>query len=211
LLRVTAIDESGRKPGRFDLVLDDGTAVIVSVDIIEQLRLRVGVELDGPGTARMLAAAGALRTYDRAVTLLAFRARTGQELRRRLVQNGEPAEFADAAVASLHERGLLDDADYARQFVHSRMVGKGVSRRRVQQELARRGVARDTADEAVDSVLANEEVDEIGVVERAARKKLRSLQSVDLQTRRRRLHAFLARRGYDSDVIRAALTIVLAE
>ena len=183
----------------------------MSLDTIEEFGLRVGTALDEVGMARVVEAAGALRTYDRALAILAFRARTGLELRRRLVEKGEPAHFADAAVARLHERGLLDDADFARQFALAKMVGKGLSRRRVQQELARRGVTRETASEAIDNVLEHEDMDEVGVVERAARKKLRSLQSVDPATRRRRLHAFLARRGYESDAIRAALTTVLAE
>ncbi len=54
-----------------------------------------------------------------------------------------------------------------------------------------------------------EGVDEEASIERVARKKLRSLSSVDPPTRKRRLFSFLARRGYDSDAISRVLRIVL--
>ena len=46
------------------------------------------------------------------------------------------------------------------------------------------------------------------VVERAARKKLRALAPLDPAVRRRRLYAFLARRGYDGEDIRRAMDAV---
>jgi len=52
-------------------------------------------------------------------------------------------------------------------------------------------------------------VDEEASIERVARKKLRSLSSVDDATRKRRLYSFLARRGYDSDAIGRVLRILL--
>jgi regulatory protein len=45
-------------------------------------------------------------------------------------------------------------------------------------------------------------------VARAARKKLRSLAKLDSVVRRRRLYAFLARRGYDGEDVRWAMEVV---
>jgi alanyl-tRNA synthetase len=104
----------------------------------------------------------------------------------------------------------VDDGAYARQVARSRVLGRGDSRRRLQQELSRKGVARDVADEAVAEVFDEEAVDEEALVEAAARKKLRALGALDAATRRRRLWAFLARRGHDGDAIRRVLGRVLA-
>ena len=71
----------------------------------------------------------------------------------------------------------------------------------IQQELIRRGVARDVTDSAIADVFAEEHIDEEGTLERVARKKLKSLARLDTAVQRRRLYAFLARRGYDSDDI----------
>jgi regulatory protein len=48
-------------------------------------------------------------------------------------------------------------------------------------------------------------VDEAAIIERVAEKKARSLAKLDPGLRRRRLYAFLARRGFDADDIRRAV------
>jgi regulatory protein len=140
-------------------------------------------------------------TYERALDMLEARARGVTELRRLLIKKGEPADAVDAAIERLRASGVLDDANFARQLTRSKALGGGHSRRRIQQELAKRGVARDVSDEAIAEVFDEEGVDEAAAIERVARKKLRTLGAVDAPTRKRRLYAFLARRGYDVDAI----------
>jgi regulatory protein len=140
-------------------------------------------------------------TYERALDMLEVRARGVTELRRLLIQKGEPQVDVDDAIARLLRSGLLDDAMYARQFARSKALGAGLSRRRLQQELTKRGVAREVSDAAIDDVFEEEGVDGSASIERVARKKLKTLDKLDLPTQRRRLYAFLARRGYDGDDI----------
>ena len=152
--------------------------------------------------------AAQLKVYDRALNMLAFRARSSAELARSLVRKGEPKELVDRAVARLQEQGLLDDAAFAQSFTRAKVLGAQQSRRRVQQDLARKGVARTVSDAAIATVFAEEGVDQRDVVVQAARKKLRSLTKLDPVVRRRRLYAFLARRGYDGEDIRQAMEAV---
>jgi regulatory protein len=142
--------------------------------------------------------------------MLEARSRAVTEMRRLLIKKGEPAADVDAAIARLREAGLLDDSNFARQLARSKAIGGGHSRRRIQQELAKRGVARDVSDEAIAEVFEEEEVDEAASIERVARKKLRTLSKLDLPTQKRRLYAFLARRGFDADDIQRVLRIVLS-
>jgi regulatory protein len=204
---ITGIVPNARKPGRFDLLVDGRHEATLSIDIIERLGLATGRAYDAL-RADVRREAAVLATYDRALNMLALRARSARELRRQLVKKGEPADQVDAAIARLVAARLLDDAAFARQFARSKAMGAGMSRRRIQQELFRRGVARDIGDGAIADVFEEEELDEGAVVERAARKKLRSLKNLDTETRNRRLYAFLARRGYDLDDIRRAIQVV---
>jgi regulatory protein len=144
-------------------------------------------------------------TYDRALDLLESSARSVAELRRMLIRKGEPAGDVDAAIERLRGAGLLDDAAYARQFARSKALNAGHSRRRIAQELARKGVARPVADAAIGDVFDEEGVDETASIDRVAFKKARTLSKLDPQTQQRRLYAFLARRGYDSDSIGGAV------
>ena len=206
---ITGIVESTRKEGRYVVAVDGLPAHTVSLDIIDQLKLRVGGAVDAAGEAALEGAAAALQTYDRALNLLAFQARSARDLRRRLVQKGEPAEHVDRAIERLTAQGLLDDAQFARQLARSKVASQGASRRRLQQEMFKRGVAREVADEAIAEVYEDEQVDEGVLVEEVARKKVRSLAGLDPEARRRRLYAFLARRGYEGEAIRRAMRAVL--
>ena len=208
---ITAIVPSHRREGRFDIQADGRPLATVSLDTVERLELGVGVAIDHERERLVLEAAEALAVYDRALNMLAVQGRSARDLRKRLIQKGEPAPLVDQAIERLTTIGLLDDAQFARSLARSKAVGQGASKRRVQQEMFKRGVARDVADEAIAEVFEEEAVDEAENAEAAARKKLRSLTDVDAETRRRRLYGFLARRGYAPDAIRETLERVLEE
>jgi regulatory protein len=207
--QVTSIVPSPRKPGRFDVEIDGLPMATVSIEAIERFGLATGTIIDEPAAAAIEREVGILRTYDRALNMLAARGRASAELRRLLIRKGEPADSVDIAIERLVSVGFLDDAAFARQFARSKGVSGGLSRRRLQQELGRRGVDRETGSEAIETVFTDEGVDEEAAIERVARKKLRSLSSLDDATKRRRLYSFLARRGYDSDDISRVMRQVL--
>jgi regulatory protein len=204
---VTAISASPRHPGRFDVLVDGRPMATLSLDAIERLRLAEGASVAGR-EEQLASAAAELKVYDRALNMLAFRARSSAELARLLVRKGEPKELVERAVGRLQEQGLLDDAAFAQSFTRSKVLGARQSKRRVQQGLAKKGVARDVSDAAIATVFEEEGVDQSAVVEAAARKKLRSLVRLEPAVRRRRLYAFLARRGYDADDVRKVMEAV---
>jgi len=206
---ITGITPSPRKPGRFILEVDGEQVAIMSIEAIERLQLGTGVAVDDRLALEIERESGILQTYDRALNMLATRGRASADLRRILIRKGEPADRVSVAIERLERAGFVDDASFARQFTRSKAVSGGLSKRRVQQELAKRGVAREISDEAIETVFVEEGVDEEALIERVARKKLRSLSSVDAPTRKRRLFSFLARRGYDSDAISRVLRVVL--
>jgi len=196
-----------RPAGRYELLVDGKPYAVLSLDAIEQLELAVGRSVAGLEEP-IAREAARLRVYDRALNMLAFRARSSSELARSLVRKGEEKEHVDWAVGRLLELGLLDDAAFAQAFTRAKVLGAKQSRRRVQQDLSRKGVSRSVSDLAIDTVFDEEGVGQREIVEEAARKKLRSLSGLEPPVRRHRLYAFLARRGYDADDIRAAMDAV---
>lgn len=141
-------------------------------------------------------------TYDLALRLLEFRARSEAELRRKLLQKGEPAAAVEEAITRLRDQKVLDDATFARTFARAKLTSAGASRRRVLQLLAQKGVARSVAEAALAVLHDDESIDDSAAIARVAEKKWKSLRSLDAFTRRRRLYAFLARRGFDADEIK---------
>jgi regulatory protein len=151
------------------------------------------------------------RAYERALTMLAARGYATAELRRRLVRSGFAATDVEAVVGRLTAAGLLDDAAYARQLTRSKLLDGGAASRRVRRELAARGVGHPVADAAIAEVMADEDVDESHLAEQLACRRAIALARFDRATQRRRLYAYLARRGYDADDIRRAVKVALGD
>ena len=202
---VTAIVPSARHQGRFEVQVDGAAAVTLSLDAIERLALHTGTAWTEALRDRAAAAEAALHTFDRAANMLAARPRAARDLERVLVRKGEPAAHVAAAIERLTAIGALDDARFARQFIRSKIAGSGLSRRRLQSELWRRGVAREVIDAAISEVLVEDEVDEDAQIAQVAERKRRTLRSLDPAVARRRLYAFLARRGYNATAIRRVM------
>ena len=140
--------------------------------------------------------------YNYALNLLSARPYAIKALHRKLIQKQYPAADADDAIRRLVDAGLLDDAKYAAQYARSKIVSSGASKRRLQQDLYRKGIKTDISAAAIAQVIEDEAIDTAAVIEQVARKKLAQLGDLEPLVLRRRLFAFLARRGYDVDEIK---------
>jgi regulatory protein len=206
---ITQIVPHPRRSGRFGVSVDDVEVATVGIESLERLGLRVGVEV----TPRLLTAladeTAAVAVYDRALRLLAGRGYAVAELSRRLTRAGADARHVAVAIERLTAIGALNDAEYARSLTRSRVRSRGTSARRVKQELWRHGVPADVAAGAVEEVFVEEAIDETSVVEKLARRRAEALHGLDPTVQRRRLYAYLARRGYDADDVRRAVDAAL--
>ena len=144
--------------------------------------------------------------YNYALNLLSARPYSTHALHKKLIQKKYPAADADDAIRRLVDNGLLNDAKYAEQYARSKILSTGVSRRRLQQDLYRKGIKGDIATNAIAAVIEEEEIDPAAVIERVAKKKLSQMGDLEPLVLRRRLFAFLARRGYDVDEIKRVVS-----
>ena len=144
--------------------------------------------------------------YEYALNLLAARAYSVRNLKRKLDQKGFPPEEAAKALERLEASGYLNDQKFAEEFARQRLVVAGASIRRVEQDLVKRGINPAEAKAAASRVAAEEGVEFGESIERLARKKIASMGDLDVRTRRNRVFGFLARKGYDLDDINSALS-----
>jgi regulatory protein len=134
---------------------------------------------------------------DACLRLLTDRARSRSELEKKLISRGFEADIITRTLDRLQEIGLIDDADFANQWVHSRHTYSGKGKKALAVELRLKGVDQDVATEALSQIEPEDER------ERAAdlvRKKLRNKPVDDRDKVMRRLVAMLARKGYSASM-----------
>lgn len=138
--------------------------------------------------------------------LLTARARTRAELHGQLAKRGYPEDVSASVLDRLAAVGLIDDADFAEQWVTARRANAGKSKRALADELHTKGVDRDVIATALSRIDAGAERDR---AEQLVRAKLRreTLDNDDARVTRR-LVGMLARRGYSQNL---ACEVVLAE
>jgi regulatory protein len=181
----------------------------LTLDYVADQSIRAGRTLTTDEARGVIDAVRRTRVLDKALDLLAVQSRSSRDLRIRLRRAGAADSDITWAVDRLVAQRFVDDAAYARQVARSKVLAGGVSRRKVVTALRRKGVSAETADEAIDATLSEVDLDEEGAALAAAEKRVRALRSLDPAKRKQRLYAFLARRGFESDVIRRVMAVVL--
>ena len=139
--------------------------------------------------------------------LLTARARTRAELAGQLAKRGYPDDLSVRVLDRLTEVGLLDDADFAEQWVHSRRVNAGKGKRALAAELHTKGVDNDVITAVLSGIDAGAERDR---AEQLVQTKLRRENLDDAAKVSRRLVAMLARRGYSQTMAYDVVSVELA-
>ena len=140
--------------------------------------------------------------------LLTVRARTRAELAGHLTKRGFPADAADAVLNRLEAVGLIDDEDFAEQWVRSRQANAGKGKRALAAELRTKGVEAELIAGVLDGIDAGAERSRAEqLVERRLRREVLGGDDAKVV---RRLVGMLARRGYSQSMAVSVVTDAVA-
>jgi regulatory protein len=153
-----------------------------------------------------------------AIRFLGTRPRTRWELERRLRKAAASEDVISATLDRLAAMGYVDDVAFTRWWAEQRDRHAPRGRRMLEAELRQHGVPRDVLEELRGTELAepalNGESLPASESERARvalDRHLRGRAFPDEARARQRLGAFLIRRGFDPDTVRATLRAATAE
>ena len=139
---------------------------------------------------------------DAALAYLTGRMRTVREMEERLdsLQYGEGDILI--TVERLKELNLLNDEEYAREFVRSRLAAKPVSRQKLYMDLKAHKVSEELIRETLNELPRETEAENAREV---AMKYWRQMSSLEDQVRRERVLRRLMSRGFSTEASLAAL------
>jgi regulatory protein len=206
---LTGLAADPRQPGFLLVDVDRRRFASLPEEALAGFALVVGRPLDAHTLGRLTRLADVEAAVRAAARALARRGFAFRDLRRRLLQRQHPAVAVDAALERLARRGLLDDGRFALQYAASR-AARGRGPARLVTDLLAQGVDRRLAEQAVGDALREEGVDPLEAARAAARQRAGVLRGLPPDVRRRRLTAFLVRRGFGgthlASVVREAVS-----
>ena len=215
---ITRIQPRGRRGLHVLIHLDDDSEPFeVMLEALERSFLGVGDTLSGVLRHELLNHDADVRVRDSALNLLSYRARTRSELRKRLRQKGFRPARIDICLDRLEERGLIDDASVAAAFVRDRLRHRPKGRSALTSELRTKGIPQELAHRTIDGVFyaegtSDEDLARLVAEKWVTRQNPTVLQALvneawsdEKQKARRRLTAWLARRGFGGGALGDAI------
>lgn len=197
-----------KERGRYRVTLNESEDVMVPVSLMRERPLKEGQALDLEEYDNWLMVRQYRFALDRAVGYLAARARSKREIEMKLLQAGYRPCTVEMVIYKLERENLLDDADFARQWVESRQHHK-LGRSRIAQELRRKGVSQEEAEDALSII---EDEDQLsGAVALAEKAAARIKPGEDMRKAASRIAGMLARRGYSWDIAKEAIRQALSD
>ncbi|HET7236218.1 MAG TPA: regulatory protein RecX [Actinomycetota bacterium] len=149
-----------------------------------------------------------LGCHDRALLLLAVRARSRHELSTRLEHAGFDAEEVLSELARLEAVGLVDDEAFARDLARHHLTDRRSGRRAVVAALRAKGVASSTIERTLEDLEVDPE-HEAGRAAALAAERAGRLRALAPEVAFHRLFSLLMRRGYDAGIARSAAAAAL--
>ncbi len=206
---VTAIEPSRRRS--MLVTINEEIQLQLSRDIWAERPLSEGEEIDFAEFSQWLLPRQYPEALNKAVALLAQRARSGGEIRQKLERAHYLEDTIDMVLYKLEKERLLNDETFARDYAAS-CARRQMGRSRIRMELARKGLPRDLIDRTMEE-LSQEEADEAAI--QLAGKLLRRHRGEDMRKEMQKVLAAMARRGYSyedsKEAIEAAIRLEAEE
>ena len=197
---IEAIEPDVRREGVVRIVVGGRAAFIVPAEAARQEGLAVGAAISPDQAYRLATAGDKEAAYRTVIRLLERRSFARRDLERRMALKGHPPDMVQLALDRAAAAGYLDDREFATFYVRSRSArGRGPARLR--RELLQMGVAQELIEGALEGCSTPAVVQE--AIEGLIAKRAGQLKGLPPAAVRRRLLAYLARRGYTgSEVLR---------
>ncbi len=124
--------------------------------------------------------------------------RSEKEIRQRLEKKKFNAGVIEKTLSFLKDKGFIDDSYFARAWIESRLK-RPLGIRRLKQELIIKGIDKAIIDSQISELKKNYPEEEI--VTQVVKDRLNKLKGCDPQKARKRIYAYLLRRGFSPETV----------
>ncbi|MBI5958062.1 MAG: RecX family transcriptional regulator [Chloroflexi bacterium] len=200
---ITALEIQAHDHERVSVYLDGEFAFGLSA--LEAVKLHKGQELSEAEIAALQESDEVARAFDQVVNLLARRPYSTAEIRRHLANKHLAAPTIEEVLDRLIHLGYADDQAFASYWVENRERFRPRGPRALRYELRQKGIT----DDLIETTLS--EFDAHDAAYRAAQEQVRRLHHISQPDFRQKIGAFLVRRGFEYDIVRAVIDQLIHE
>ncbi len=186
--------------------LDEEFAFVLYKGELRQFKIEIGNILSESDYDTIMNRILPKRAKLRAMNLLKSRTYSVKQLRDKLTEGYYPREITDIAIDYVASYGYLNDLRIAEEYIRIHLNDK--TRLRIIQDLSRKGISKEDIDKAFEN--AEEEgfcQDELSQAKKLLTKKGYDPETVTDRKELARLYAYLMRKGFSSETVKAALDI----
>ncbi len=203
---ITQIEPQKKHANRVNVYLDGAFAFGLKNEILLRHHLHEGDTISDQLIDEVLLSEEKARAKEKALSLLSYRARSIEELKKKLIEKAFSERTVNRVIEDFCRVGLLNDRTFASDYAHSRMIQRPVGKRLLKQELLTKGISEEIAEKSVEEVYEKQTEEE--VAESLIQKRMKRYSGENPQKVRKKLSEFLFRRGFNWDVISAVLSRV---
>ena len=221
--KITNIQAVPELPSHQKLFLNGTPFVVIHTSLIEKFGLRIGLEIEAEIIEKLIAADEVMRAKNYALRLLREakdniavdvdgsenprparkpKIYSKNEMEQRLEREGFSAKAIKTTIEELIHSGHIRDRKYAENWIVRRQKTNPRGKTLLKNELVDKGIDRETAEQVVANV---ETEDEMKVALQIAQKRAKQYERLPIHVAKRRLHGFLARRGFGAETVRHVL------
>ena len=188
MLTVTRLEPQKKKPQRINVYLDGEFAFGISRATAPWLA--EGNQLSQQKINDLQEKDQFEGAYQRAINFLSYRVRSEKEIRQNLTKHEVLEDIIDRVVDRLRDASLVNDWDFASQWVENRVQFKPRGKRALSSELFQKGIGN----EIIEDVLA--ELDEEELAYACARSRITKFTGMEKKAFQKKLSGLLTRRGF---------------
>ena len=204
--KITDLKQHSELPSHHQLFLNKKPFVIIPSNLVENLGLRVGLEIESQAIEKLIAADEAMRAKNYALSLLRENIYSKTQMTQQLECEGFTSRTVNTIITELIHSGHIHDRLYAEKWIQRRQNTNPRGGTLLKQELIDRGVDPETAEQVISKINVE---NEIRLAMKIAQKRAKQYKRLPIHVAKRRLHGFLARRGFESDTILQVIRQVL--
>lgn len=191
---ITGIQVQKRNPDRVSIYLDGEYAFGLSR--IVAAWLYKGQKISEEKINALCSEDGIEVAYQKALNLISRKQRTSHEIRQKLIEKGYSDSQVSEVVDKLKLSGLIEDDEYARMWVENRNSYHPRSQRLMRLELLQKGISNKAIEKALTGSAEDAEL-----ATQAALQQIRKYHDLNWEDFRKKLSAYLLRRGFSYGTI----------